>query len=188
MHGRLQESARETMIDFLSRFGRSHSLKLGLAFLQSKLRRIVEKNGSPLIKADFFANGMEIWITSLIGRMTAYFFKPGITWGTISSGPLAVRYSFAGCISEHCGSMCFSESNEIPYYLLALLNSSVSGIFHQFLSPTLSYRESSIGSTPCVFDDHEDATVFLSLECVTLSKSDYDSFETSWDFKRHPLV
>ena len=117
-----------------------------------------------------------------------FFFRPGVTWGTISSGPLSTRYCFAGVISEHCGSMCFSESNDVLLCAAGLLNSSVSGSFHQFLSPTLAFREAAIGNTP--FDKRivsSEVTSLVSM-CIDFSRADYASFETSWEFKRHPLL
>lgn len=117
-----------------------------------------------------------------------FFFRAGVTWGTISSGSLSVRYCDPGVISEHCGSMCFSESNDVLLCVAGLLNSSVSDAFHQFLSPTLAFREAAIGNTP--LDERgicpEVSTIVN--QCIKVSKNDWDSFETSWDFKRHPLV
>lgn len=117
-----------------------------------------------------------------------FFFRTGVTWGTISSGPLSVRYCYPGVISEHCGSMCFSESNDALLCVAGLLNSSVSDAFHQFLSPTLAFREAAIGNTP--LDERGICLEVSSIvsQCIKESKSDWDSFETSWDFKRHPLV
>ncbi len=117
-----------------------------------------------------------------------FFFRAGVTWGTISSGSLSVRYCDPGVISEHCGSMCFSESNDVLLCIAGLLNSSVSDAFHQFLSPTLAFREAAIGNTPL---DERGICPEVSTtvnQCIKESKNDWDSFETSWDFKRHPLV
>lgn len=117
-----------------------------------------------------------------------FFFRAGVTWGTISSGSLSVRYCDPGVISEHCGSMCFSESNDVLLFVVGLLNSSVSDAFHQFLSPTLAFREAAIGNTP--LDERGVCPEVSSIvnQCIEESKIDWDSFETSWDFKHHPLV
>lgn len=117
-----------------------------------------------------------------------FFFRAGVTWGTISSGSLSVRYCDPGVISEHCGSMCFSESNDVLLCVVGLLNSSVSDAFHQFLSPTLAFREAAIGNTP--LDERGVCPEVSSIvnQCIEESKIDWDSFETSWDFKHHPLV
>ena len=117
-----------------------------------------------------------------------YFFSPGISWGTISSANLSVRYSFAGMISEHCGSMCFANDNSDLLCCMALLNSSVSDLIHSILSPTLSFREASIGNTPASFDNEKRRIAEIAAENVEVAKKDWDSFETSWDFERHPLV
>lgn len=117
-----------------------------------------------------------------------FFFRAGVTWGTISSGSLSVRYCDPGVISEHCGSMCFSESNDVLLCVVGLLNSSVSDAFHQFLSPTLAFREAAIGNTP--LDERGVCPEVSSIvnQCIEESKIDWDSFETSWDFKHRPLV
>ena len=117
-----------------------------------------------------------------------FFFRPGISWGTISSANLSLRYSFPGMISEHCGSMCFTENHIDIVCCMALLNSSVSDSIHSLLSPGLSFREAAIGNTPLCFGGMEAKISSLSDECVTLSKADWDAYETAWDFKKHPLI
>ena len=117
-----------------------------------------------------------------------YFFKSGLSWGTISSANLSVRYSYPGMISEHCGSMCFASSNEDVLCCAALLNSSVSNKIHEILSPTLSFREASIGNTPLCFGAYKEQIALLSNQCISIAKQDWDLFENSWDFKHHPLI
>lgn len=117
-----------------------------------------------------------------------FFFRSGISWGTISSANLSLRYSFPGMISEHCGSMCFTENHADIVCCMALLNSTVSDSIHSLLSPGLSFREAAIGNTPLCFGGMEAEISSLSDECVMLSKADWDAFETSWSFKRHPLM
>ena len=117
-----------------------------------------------------------------------YFFRSGLSWGTISSANLSVRYSYPGMISEHCGSMCFASSNEDVLCCAALLNSSVSDKIHEILSPTLSFREASIGNTPLCFGSRREQIALLSNQCVSIAKQDWDLFENSWDFKHHPLI
>ena len=58
-----------------------------------------------------------------------------------------------------------------------------------FISPTLDYHEGPLGKIPVLTDETLASDIALSTdECTDISKTDYDSFEISWDFKRHPLV
>ena len=124
-------------------------------------------------------------------RNPQYYFKKGITWSTISSSKLSMRYSPQGFLFETKGSVCFPESDDIFFYLFSLLNSNVSQLLLTALSPTLDYHEGPIGKIPVVISNDTDKK--CSIDCKTqmnikLAKDDWDSYETSWDFKRHPLV
>ena len=116
-----------------------------------------------------------------------YYFRPGITWGAISSSDLSMRYSFAGAISETKGAMCFAENDDTLVYLLALTNSSLSKSFFSVLSPTLDYHEGPMGKFPVIFGE-EEIVLPLARENIRLSKEDWDSLETSWGFVRHPMT
>lgn len=74
-------------------------------------------------------------------------------------------------------------------YLLGLLNSKCIELFYGFLAPTMNFSNGAAGLIPVIFDVHSEPRVNNKVEHnIALSKSDWDSFETSWDFKRHPLV
>ena len=119
-------------------------------------------------------------------QSTAFFFKPSITWSVISSGNPAFRYSCAGFVFDATGSSLFSDEEHLGQ-IQGFLNSSVMLHFASFLSSTLTFEVGQIASYP--FQDIIDKRV----DCIVrdsrrLSASDWDSFETSWDFKRHPLL
>lgn len=115
-----------------------------------------------------------------------FYFKEGLSWSTISSGLFSLRYIPNGFIFETKGAMCFVPS-KLKYYLLALYNTKVIQSYLAVVSPTLDYHEGSLGKTPVKVDNSVDVDN-LSKECIELSKYDWDSYETSWDFKRHMLV
>ena len=75
------------------------------------------------------------------------------------------------------------------YYILALLNSKVTGAFINYVSPTLNYEVGHIKTIPVVINNemHETVNALVTTN-ITLSRQDWDSFETSWDFKEHPLI
>lgn len=85
--------------------------------------------------------------------------------------------------------MCFGEDQRVLIYCLALLNSSTSALIHAILSPGVSVRETAIGNTPVLIDESAVGLVNqLTNEVIALAQSDWDSFEGSWGFVRHPLV
>lgn len=73
------------------------------------------------------------------------------------------------------------------YYFLALLNSKVFLSIVQMLNPTLNFQVKDIRSMPIVLENADEVQM-LSKETVKLSEADWDSFETSWDFQKHPLI
>lgn len=82
--------------------------------------------------------------------------------------------------------MCYVDDNYI-YSVLALYNTKVMQEFLQVISPTLDYHEGSLGRTPILLENNSHINE-ISNDCVDMCKSDWDSFETSWDFTEHPLV
>lgn len=117
-----------------------------------------------------------------------YYFREGFTWSTLSNR-LAFRYSPEGFVYETKGSMCFPKNSEKLMYILGLLNSSLCDYIMNILSPTLDYNRSSLLKMPYVENDTELQQINSLVEdCIRLAKEDWDSFETSWDFERHPLV
>ena len=123
-------------------------------------------------------------------RNPQFYFKRGMTWSTISSGKLSMRYSPSGFLFETKGSMCFPLDEKNFPYLLGLLNSNVVQFLLTALSPTLDYHEGPLGKTPTIIGktSKSDSVDMLVNKSVSAAKSDWDSYETSWDFKRNPLV
>ena len=125
----------------------------------------------------------------LVPRSQRYMFQPQITWSKISSGSAAFRFKEAGHMFDVAGLCLFPDAAVDRFRLMAFCNSSVAGEFLAFLCPTLNFEVGSVTSMPL------DKSVIgnqgiseLASNCVGLSKTDWDSFETSWDFKRHPLL
>ncbi|WP_417160784.1 Eco57I restriction-modification methylase domain-containing protein [Senegalimassilia anaerobia] len=116
-----------------------------------------------------------------------YYFHKGLTWGTISSSLLSVRYSPIGYMPNRKGAMAFSDIDANLYYGLGLLNSSTAMYYLRFLAPTLDFSEGPVGALPFIKADRNSASV-IAQEAIGISQRDYDSFEESWDFRRHPLI
>ena len=114
------------------------------------------------------------------------YFCEGITWSTLASGLISIRYSPKGCIFDSKGSMGFAKGGQNIYALTAFLNSCVAQKFLEVLSPTLDYNIGGLNNLP--FVDVPDNAIETCKECIRDSAYDWDSFETSWDFKKHPLL
>ena len=123
-------------------------------------------------------------------RNPQYYFRKGMTWGTISSGKLSMRFSPEGFLFESKGSICFPLDEDDLYLHLALANACTTISFLEILCPTLDFHEGPIGKIPAVLPSthNKNETMSLVKECLLLSKADWDSFETSWDFTHHPFV
>ena len=112
-------------------------------------------------------------------------FIPSVSWTCVTSGKPSFRY-VSGCLSEHAGMSYFPMKTD-PFVLLALCNSSVICECLSILSPTLNVNAGEVDSLP-VASSGDPRVASISKECVSLSRCDFDSFETSWNFKRSPLI
>lgn len=117
------------------------------------------------------------------------YFSQAISWSKISSGRIAFRFEPKGMLFEVAGPCIFSDSNTLSY-LLGLTNSSVIQNIAAILSPTLNYEVGQIASYPVLnaSSGTQEQIEALVNRCRNLSKSDWDSQETSWDFKQNALV
>ena len=117
------------------------------------------------------------------------YFNPSITWSKISSGSIAFRYKPAGHIYDVAGTSIFGNTDQL-LYLQGLANSTVILTIASMLSPTLNFEVGQIATYPVLDTSLEIKTHIKSLvsDCRAQSKLDWDSQETSWDFKRNPLV
>lgn len=115
-------------------------------------------------------------------------FVPSVTWSSLSSGAPSFRFSDMS-LSESAGMTLFPKTISADY-CLSYLNTKVADYFLKVINPTLNYTAGSISTLPIKKPDceSEEKIETLSSHSVSISKSDWDSFETSWDFKRHPLV
>lgn len=120
-------------------------------------------------------------------NIDTYFLK-SITWSKISSGTIAFRYKPFGHIYDVAGTSIFSDHDKL-IYLLAFCNSKVAMSIAKILSPTINYEVGHIASFPILNSQElKKQIVEISEEQISLSKDDWDTEETSWDFKQHLLV
>lgn len=116
-------------------------------------------------------------------------FKKAITWTKISSGSFACRYVPNGFMFDDAGPICTVSEENLPYSL-ALLNSKIASLYLSILSPTMNFLPGHINAIPIDMNKvkKSEKCVRLENEIISISKNDWDSFETSWDFKFHPMA
>ena len=116
------------------------------------------------------------------------YLKPCISWGMVTTNNLSVRYYPAGHIFDIAGCCCFSN-DDVRLYLLGFLNSCIANTFCKILNPTINMNVGDIGNLPLIVSKTYKEKVDFGVErCIELAKLDWNSFETSWDFKCHPLI
>lgn len=114
-----------------------------------------------------------------------YAFKKCGTWSAISSGTFAIRYCEEGFLWDSKGASGFSDN--YLEYIIGLLNSKVSSKFLAVLAPTLDYKVGDIIRVPLIQQNKVTIDSLVS-QNISISKSDWDAHETSWDFKENELV
>ena len=124
-------------------------------------------------------------------RNTAYYFKVGLTWNKLSSSRFAVKYKAAGFAFDDTSRSIFLEDgdNHALFYLLGLLCSNVTFAYLAALNPTMSFTNNDIERIPYIYDaQRADEVTALVGKNISISRTDWDSYETSWDFQSHPLA
>lgn len=116
---------------------------------------------------------------------TIYYFKESVSWSDVSSGDVSFRYKPMGFIFDTCAPSISSKIN----YLMPLLNSKPCREILSFLAPTIHFTNGAINKIPLIIDLSQKQDVALIAQSnIAISREDWDAFETSWDFKRHPLI
>lgn len=120
------------------------------------------------------------------GRMVSleYFFRECFTWSMITSKENAFRFKPLGSILSNAAPAGYSSNNK---YILGLLNSTVAKEILKFISPTINCTSGNISLFPYKVQEEAPVTNLVN-KAITISCTDWDSYETSWDFKRNPLV
>lgn len=114
------------------------------------------------------------------------YFHEGITWSFISSSNFGVRYTPSGFAFDVAGSSMFFD-NEYLMYVCGLLCSRIGSQFMSIQNPTLAFQVGNLKDIPIVINQKETVEDVVKKN-IAMSKNDWDSFETSWDFKKHPLI
>ena len=139
---------------------------------------------------DWFNEGQNIFnngMTSFRGKN--YYFKEGITWSIFGFENFCARLSPVGSLFDIAGTSTFPSVEDFSF-ILGLLNSKVAYEILILLNPSVNFQNGDIKRIPIIKTSNEiqgniDAEVN---DNIAISRTDWDSYETSWDFKKNPLI
>lgn len=118
-----------------------------------------------------------------------YYLQEGFTWTALTVADFNVRYMPEGGIFDAKGSSGFCNEKDNLKYIIGLCNSKVSMEFLSFLAPTMDYSAGAVGKVPTIICEEKKAEISNVVTTnIEISKSDWDSYEISWDFQHHPLL
>ena len=118
-------------------------------------------------------------------RSESLYFKKLITWSAVTSGSFSCRLCEGGSLFDSGGSSIDVHGETL--YILAILNSVIGQFYLDISNATINYQPGDIAGIPVVFPEGNEPTQRIE-ECVDIARKDWDSFETSWDFRHHPLL
>ena len=124
-----------------------------------------------------------IWATNF---NLDYIFKPNVNWGAVTSSEFSARYSSGSELFDAGGSAAFTENYSLPL-LIAYLNSYVASYCLKTINPTLNFQAGNISNLPIKIMT-SDTIATSTCKLIDLSKTDWDSYETSWDFTQNPII
>lgn len=117
---------------------------------------------------------------------TDCYFKKGVTWSSIGTQRTSFRYVNGGSIYSNTGMGIFSEIFD-PKLLCALMNSKIAEFLLNMISPSMGFEAMYVAKIPTLIE--KDNSIYkITDNCCEISKLDWDSFETSWEFQHHPLL
>lgn len=119
---------------------------------------------------------------------TDCYFKSGITWSDVTSGNLSARLLPTGCIYDISGHSAFPSAGKERKSILAYLNTKFSKQISKILNPTLHFQIGDYQNLPYPEKFIGDGATLIADACISFSKSDWDAYETSWDFTSLPLL
>ena len=120
------------------------------------------------------------------GANFQYYFSPAVTYSAMTSKKFSGRFIDNQLFGGGGGGI---TNSQLTYYILAFVNSVVYDKLLNLLSSTMNFEVGQIGSQPLIVDEAQKELIEnTARDNITISQQDWDSFETSWDFKEHPLI
>ena len=124
---------------------------------------------------------------SSVLRNQQYYKKAGITWNRIASKSISLRAFPNGCFFDQAGDSMFAQNVDNLHCCMGYLNTKVAKTFFDMLAPTINLTAGMIGKLPYKMV-HNESLLNIVNQNISISKSDWDAHETSWDFKENELV
>ncbi|MFW1927510.1 BREX-1 system adenine-specific DNA-methyltransferase PglX [Acinetobacter ursingii] len=121
-------------------------------------------------------------------RARSRYFKPSVSWSFISSSYFGARQQPNGFIFDMAGCSLFPQDEKKLSFYTALLCSKSASAFLKIINPTLNYQVNNVGSIPVPKNIDTKLVSEISTKCVLIAKTDWDSYETSWDFTQNPII
>ncbi|PTQ90923.1 type II restriction/modification system DNA methylase subunit YeeA [Nitrosomonas nitrosa] len=123
-------------------------------------------------------------------RNPSYYLKEGMTWTSLTVSSFNGRYCPEGFIFDSKGPVLFTRQGQPIKKIMAFLNSKVSTTFLGVLAPTMDFSQGPVGNVPvrAVVSQETSEDELRINTLISLSKSDWDAYETSWDFTGLPLL
>lgn len=118
-------------------------------------------------------------------RGEEFYFNSGVTWSKVTSKTLSFRYFNSGFCFDAGGLYLFGKNGYNSNDLLMLLNSKLSQTMLELLAPTLNFTANIISTLP-IINSARSTRIFSRI--IKITKNDWDTYETSWDFQSNPLL
>ena len=115
------------------------------------------------------------------------FFRSGVTWSHTTSSIYGARYLPFGHLFNVEAPTLFLNDKNMEMYFLAFLDSCVAQLYLNAINATMHYLVGNISALPIIYQKNEDVDK-LANKNISISRTDWDSYETSWDFQRHPML
>ena len=117
-----------------------------------------------------------------------YIFSSALTWTVIGTEKTSFRFCPVGFLYSNSGYGLFCNNEKTKYYLLGFMNSKIAASLLKILSPSMGFESGYLRKLPLIESDSLDSMVERVKHCIDGSNAEWDSFEISWDFKKHPLL
>lgn len=117
-----------------------------------------------------------------------YIFSSALTWTVIGTEKTSFRFCPVGFLYSNSGYGLFCNNEKTKYYLLGFMNSKIAASLLKILSPSMGFESGYLRKLPLIESDSLDSIVERVKHCIDGSNAEWDSFDISWDFKKHPLL
>ncbi len=136
---------------------------------------------------NWYNNGYELKAFSgSVIRNEEFYFRKCISWNDISTYKTGFRYIDGNSISNASGPSIYGDG-DILFCVLGLCNSKVAELIFTITCPTIHFEVGRVAELPILIENNNEI-IQKTISNIKLSKQDWDAYETSWDFKRNPLV